>query len=61
MSVEEKKGLVISVFTAIEQRNDQRFAKLLHPDFEIHWPPSLPYGSRRRQNLERHVGAAPAY
>lgn len=39
------KELLISVFTAIEQRNDQRFAELLHPDFEIHWPPSLPYGS----------------
>jgi ketosteroid isomerase-like protein len=45
MSVEENKELLISVFTAIEQRNDQRFAELLHPDFEIHWPPSLPYGS----------------
>jgi uncharacterized protein len=47
MSVEEKKGLLISVFTAIEQRNDQRFAELLHPNFEIHWPPSLPYGSSK--------------
>ena len=45
MSAEENKELLISVFTAIEQRNDQRFTKLLHPDFEIHWPPSLPYGS----------------
>jgi ketosteroid isomerase-like protein len=45
MSVEEKKELLMSVFAAIEQRNDQRFAELLHPDFEIHWPPSLPYGS----------------
>jgi ketosteroid isomerase-like protein len=45
MSAEENKELLISVFSAIEQRNDQRFAKLLGPDFEIHWPPSLPYGS----------------
>jgi ketosteroid isomerase-like protein len=45
MSIEESKELLISVFMAIEQRNDQRFAELLHPDFEIHWPPSLPYGS----------------
>ena len=45
VSAEENKELLISVFTAIEQRDDQRFAELLHPDFEIHWPPSLPYGS----------------
>jgi uncharacterized protein len=45
MTIEENKGLLLSVFAAIEQRNDQRFAELLHPDFEIHWPPSLPYGS----------------
>jgi ketosteroid isomerase-like protein len=45
MSVEGNKALLMSVFAAIEQRNDQRFAELLHPDFEIHWPPSLPYGS----------------
>jgi ketosteroid isomerase-like protein len=45
MNIEQNKVLLISVFTAIEQRNDQRFAELLHRDFEIHWPPSLPYGS----------------
>jgi ketosteroid isomerase-like protein len=49
MSVEENERLVTSIFRAIEQRNDQRFAELLHPDFEIHWPPSLPYGSGKGQ------------
>ncbi len=44
MSIEENRKLVLSVFNAIEQRNDQRFSELLHPDFEIHWPRSLPYG-----------------
>ena len=44
MSIEENRKLVLSVFNAIEQRNDQRFSELLHPDFEIRWPPSLPYG-----------------
>src|SRR5438876_7620074 len=44
MSVEKNRKLLLSVFNAIEQRNDQRFSKLLHSDFEIHWPPSLPYG-----------------
>ncbi len=44
MSVEKNRKLLLSVFNAIEQRNDQRFSELLHSDFEIHWPPSLPYG-----------------
>jgi len=45
MRIEENRKLLLSVFSAIEQRNDQRFSELLHPDFEIHWPPSLPYGT----------------
>jgi ketosteroid isomerase-like protein len=45
MSIEENRKLVLSVFTAVEQRNDQRFSELLHSDFEIHWPTSLPYGA----------------
>ena len=44
MSVEKNRKLLLSVFNAIEQRNDQRFSELLHSDFEIHWPPPLPYG-----------------
>jgi ketosteroid isomerase-like protein len=44
MSSEENRNLLLSVFDAIEQRNDQRFSDLIHPGFEIHWPPSLPYG-----------------
>ena len=47
MSIEENRKLVLSVFSAIEERNDQRFSELLHPDFEIHWPPSLPYGAAK--------------
>src|SRR6266436_2997273 len=45
MSIEENRKLVLSVFNAIEERDDQRFSELLHPGFEIHWPPSLPYGA----------------
>src|SRR5438132_8879038 len=45
MSIEENRNLVLSIFNAIEQRNNQRFSELLHPGFEIHWPPSLPYGA----------------
>src|ERR1044071_810410 len=45
MSMEKNEKRMLAVFNAIEQRNDQRFSELLHSDFEIHWPPSLPYGS----------------
>jgi ketosteroid isomerase-like protein len=44
MSVAANRKLLFDVFRAIEQRDDRRFRKLLHPDFELHWPPSLPYG-----------------
>ena len=45
MNVNENKNLLLKAFSAIERRNDQQFSELLHPDFEIHWPPSLPYGT----------------
>jgi ketosteroid isomerase-like protein len=48
MSVKDNGKLVLQVFSAIEQRDDERFGDLLHPDFEIHWPPSLPYGGSSR-------------
>src|SRR5436190_23148964 len=47
MSVAANRKLLLDVFNAIEQRNNQRFSELLHPDFEIHWPPSLPYGGSK--------------
>jgi ketosteroid isomerase-like protein len=40
--------LLLDVFSAIERRDDRRFRDLLHPEFEIHWPPSLPYGGTVR-------------
>jgi len=47
MSTEENRKLLLSVFDAIEQRDDQRFSELLHLDFEIHWPESLPFGKSK--------------
>ena len=44
MNNEENVKVLLDVFSAIEQRNDRWFIELLDPDFEIHWPPSLPYG-----------------
>jgi ketosteroid isomerase-like protein len=48
MSIKDNSQFVLEVFSAIEQRGDERFGDLLHPDFEIHWPPSLPYGGSSR-------------
>jgi ketosteroid isomerase-like protein len=48
MTIEANVLLLLDVFSAIEQRNDQRFRELVHPEFEIHWPPSLPYGGISR-------------
>ena len=44
MRIEANRKLLLDAFDALEQRNDEKFRKLLHPNFEIHWPPSLPYG-----------------
>jgi uncharacterized protein len=41
-------GLMLAIFDAIERRDAARFTELVHPDFEIHWPPSLPYGGSYR-------------
>jgi uncharacterized protein len=36
------------IFSAIERRDTQRFLELVHPDVEMHWPASLPYGGTAR-------------
>ncbi len=35
---------IVQIFHSIEARDDTQIPKLFQPDFEIHWPPSLPYG-----------------
>lgn len=35
---------ILAIFRAIEERNDAQLMQFFHPDFEIHWPESLPYG-----------------
>ncbi len=47
MSAAANRKLLLDVFRAIEQRDDKKFRELLHPDFELHWPPSLPYGGSK--------------
>jgi ketosteroid isomerase-like protein len=48
MTTRENAEVILEVFKAIEQRDPQRFTELVDPDFEIHWPPSLPYGGTYR-------------
>ncbi len=40
--------VMLEVFGAVERRDALRFAELVYPDFEIRWPPSLPYGGSYR-------------
>jgi len=39
---------MLNVFSAIERRDAQGFRELVHPDVELHWPASLPYGGTAR-------------
>ena len=43
-SEQQNSKTILQIFRTIEQRDDAGFRGLLQPDFEIHWPPSLPYG-----------------
>jgi uncharacterized protein len=44
----ENAQVMLEVFRAIERRDERRFVELVHPEFEINWPPSLPYGGTYR-------------
>ena len=48
MSASRNVGVMREIFAAIEQRDAGRFAELMQPDVEFHWPPSLPYGGSTR-------------
>jgi ketosteroid isomerase-like protein len=45
---QENSKTILAIFRAIEERNDAQFRCLLQPNFEIHWPRSLPYGGTFR-------------
>ncbi len=45
---QENSETILQVFRAIEARDAARFVESLTPDFEISWPPSLPYGGVAR-------------
>src|SRR5215813_5660248 len=44
----ENVQVMRTIFSAIERRETQRFLELVHPDVELHWPASLPYGGTAR-------------
>jgi ketosteroid isomerase-like protein len=48
MRSKENVTVILDIFSAIEQRDERRFLELVHPDCEMHWPPSLPYGGTAR-------------
>jgi ketosteroid isomerase-like protein len=55
-AAENNTALILEIFKGIERRDERRFRELVAPDFEIHWPASLPYGGTTRGNeatLER--------
>jgi len=45
---QENSKTILAIFRAIEERDAPQFRALLQPDFEIHWPRSLPYGGTFR-------------
>jgi ketosteroid isomerase-like protein len=48
MSQDANTQTMREIFRAIEERDQQKLLELLDPDFEIHWPLSLPYGGSAR-------------
>jgi len=44
----ENVKVILDIFGAIERRDERRFLALVHPDCEMYWPPSLPYGGTTR-------------
>lgn len=45
---QEASKTILAIFRAIEERDAAQFRALLQPDFEIHWPRSLPYRGKFR-------------
>jgi ketosteroid isomerase-like protein len=48
MTERDNVETILEIFAAIERRDNERFAELVRPDLELHWPPSLPYGGTTR-------------
>jgi ketosteroid isomerase-like protein len=48
MNNDKNAAIMREIFRAIEQRDQQKVFELFDPEFEIHWPQSLPYGGSAR-------------
>jgi ketosteroid isomerase-like protein len=48
MSASDSVAIVLEAFQAVEQRDEDRQRELFHPRVELHWPPSLPFGTPSR-------------
>src|SRR5581483_50048 len=48
--------MILRIFRVIEAREDAKMTELFQPDFEIHWPLSLPYGGTFRGLASRPNG-----
>ena len=45
---QENSKTILAIFRSIEERNNAQFQSYIQPEFEIHWPLSLPYGGAFR-------------
>jgi ketosteroid isomerase-like protein len=44
MSASESVAIVLEAFRAVEERDEDRLLELYHPELQLHWTPSLPFG-----------------
>jgi ketosteroid isomerase-like protein len=55
-SEQQNRARILEIFRAIEEREDSKIPELFQADFEIYWPPSLPYGGTFRGLTPRPNG-----
>jgi ketosteroid isomerase-like protein len=48
MRTRTNEGVILDLFSAIEERDAERILGIYHPEAEFHWPASLPYGGSSR-------------
>src|SRR5689334_8203637 len=53
---QQNSEMILRIFRAIEAREDAKMLEMFQPDFEIHWPMSLPYGGTFRGLAPRPNG-----
>jgi ketosteroid isomerase-like protein len=44
MDAHDNAEVMLTIFRAVERRDDEGFKALCQPDVALHWPPALPYG-----------------